>query len=134
MSLKKICNEATKQAFKVAESVISDAVYVAMSSTSYNADTGSQANTEVPYQVKVAFSSYRDTEIHGGVISGSNQYPQLIQPQDKKGAIEKRYFPVGFEPKVNDRILVGSPAIAWNVVSTKEEPSGSVLIVQLRIA
>lgn len=134
MSLKNSINAATSQAFRVADSVLTDGVYVESVTSTYDPTTGQIVDVTVNHTVKIAFSSFKDTETLTGVTSGSNQFPQLIQPQDKKATIERRLFPSTFEPKTTDRVTEGSPPRVWNVVSSKEEPTMSLIILQLRQA
>lgn len=132
MSLKQSIQAATTAVFKAAESVLTSIIYVQAGIPEYNTDSGAVAVPETLYVVKGAFSSFKDEEVIVGLSAGSNQFPQIIQPGDKKCVINKAEFSVLISPSLLDFILEGSPGTKWDIVAVKEEPTESLIILQLR--
>jgi len=135
MSLAHDLQKATLAAFKVADSVLSDITYRVDQGSEYSPPTGVVTQTFTDYDIRAALSSFKKNEMTTGISSGSNQYPQLIQPNDIKCAFPRQLkeLPATFEPKLTDVVIENSsPAKSWDIVRVLSPPGAAVVLLHMR--
>lgn len=132
MSLKSAVQQASRQVFRVAESVLTEVNYIAFKEAIYDPATGTVNPSTTDYLVKVAFASFKDSELLVGVMSGSGQFPQLLQPTDRKAVMLATDFPEGFIPTTLDKLEETISSKVWGVVAVKREPTESLILLQVR--
>jgi len=135
MSLKEDLQKATTQVFKAADSVLTDLVYRVNLGSTYSPPTGQVEENFVDYNLRAAFSSFKQNEVTVGITSGSNQYPQLVQPNDIKCAFPRQGFtlPFDFEASLSDVVIEdASPARTWDIIRVLTPPGSAVVLLHLR--
>lgn len=120
MGLRDTIQKAARTAVAATGDIAVSANYLAYSSATYNASTGSVAATYATVAgITVVFSGFRLSQIDG----------ENIRPEDKKALIPALLV-TGVTPKPDDQVVASG--VAWTVINAGIDPADALHVLQVR--
>jgi len=118
MGLNSKIRQATAKGFRANKSQLVACTYMEMGEPVYDVETGTDSTPTTEHAIRAMKTSFKEEDIDDNAVHRGDQ---RITVEAKR---------VSFEPSLHDQI--SCPDGVWEVIRSKREMSGSVLIIQVR--